>query len=245
MIRGEEQTVEGRSKPAWKTTFRRWLAVGELYEAEGVAFPLADVSWAVYGDDREWLWIWNLLELGTPEQIQERIDRARIVRDEIEDLRINQPNREGLQHSPDALDVLLEALEVDRKAALDSEGLLRGLGWRFDPDTKQIKQATPESIKWFPNPNPGPEDRRMQVWEWTPDENCTVNHSPRKWINEVTCRLHDALRPAFDKAWPDLAGTKVPGLLRTHIRQILGVFFHSEDLQDRLIENTIRNHIKT
>jgi len=206
MIRGEEQTVENRELPGLFRVPEVWIDVGAHYEAQGVHFPIVEAGWAVRGEGYEQLWLDVITgDTGSPEEIQERIDRALAVRDEIE--AFERP--ELLQ----GIDYLLKVRRSELALARGARSNLRNLGW-------EINEATGKLAK-------------------------TSSHRQRLWVNEAICRLYDVLRPAFDEAWPDLAGVKVPGLLRTHIRQILGVFFHSEDLQDRLIENTIRNHLKT
>jgi hypothetical protein len=62
----------------------------------------------------------------------------------------------------------------------------------------------------------------MERWVFNPGQQPgPTEDRPSRWVDHITRQLHDALRPAFDSGWPELAADPSPDPLRHHISWIM------------------------
>jgi hypothetical protein len=129
---------------------QKWLALRQRYGRRGVTFPFNEVSWAVWGENNELVW----MLCGTPEELAASIEHVVATRSLLE-------TYEELVHDPDGsptfrpehiegCDMLLQVLNLELDGTRYARAQLEKLGIRRNPNTGRYRLPTGEqAVEWF------------------------------------------------------------------------------------------------
>jgi hypothetical protein len=127
-----------------------WLNLRKRYGNRGVQFPFNEVSWAVWGENHELVW----MLCGNPEDLQISIEHVVATRTLLEDY-------EKLVHDPDGsttfrpehlegCDLLLQVLSLELDGTLYAREKLENLGIRRNPNTGLYRLPTSDAaVQWL------------------------------------------------------------------------------------------------